>query len=446
MKRSFRFSIAGLMSVVVIASLTLAALRSGSSWWASATYLATRGVLALGLVGVFCGRADERAWWLGFTLFGWSYRIWVFGTWVNWLVTYPSVTTGQWVCSSKSLEQLAGMLGAQLPRDPNYQVGGFGLEYDVASFGYIVDCLTSLSFAVLGGCFARFLFPSFVAPRSAQNEARPAKPVLEKGWYRPLLVGLCGLLVYAFVAVIGSRTAPGLWAGATIMMAWGVLGLLAVGVVFQRGGSRVRCLGAAVFGIGYLMLVSGHSDELSWPQYATNAFLDSIRPHVSWVPIERPSTSSTVAVTNFRIMKALDQHVPIDFPNDTPLEDVLDYIRFATRAPDGREIPIFVDPIGLQEAEKTIQSPVSINIQGVPLRKSLGMILRQIGMMYEVREGLLTITSESCRDGYHEPAYTDPFLLTGQCLLALVAAGLGSILAPLVAKTGRVAAEEPQGQ
>ena len=56
-------------------------------------------------------------------------------------------------------------------------------------------------------------------------------------------------------------------------------------------------------------------------------------------------------------------------------------------------------------------------------------------MTIEVGGGLLTITSAECDDGVDPPpAHQDPFLVVGHCLLALVAAGLGGLLAPRVCK------------
>ena len=73
MRLPSRFSIAGLMAVVLVSSLSLAALRSGSATWAGGLYLLTYGVLALAVVGAACRGASERAWWLGFALFGFGY-------------------------------------------------------------------------------------------------------------------------------------------------------------------------------------------------------------------------------------------------------------------------------------------------------------------------------------------------------------------------------------
>jgi hypothetical protein len=68
--RFVRASIAGLMGAVLIAALGLTALRSASDTWSGATLLVTCGVLGLAVVGVVCRDAAERAWWLGFLLFG----------------------------------------------------------------------------------------------------------------------------------------------------------------------------------------------------------------------------------------------------------------------------------------------------------------------------------------------------------------------------------------
>jgi uncharacterized protein YfaS (alpha-2-macroglobulin family)/TolA-binding protein len=101
---------------------------------------------------------------------------------------------------------------------------------------------------------------------------------------------------------------------------------------------------------------------------------------------------------NRRILAKLEEPIPMSFPNETPLMDVLKYIKAATQGPNDKGIPIYVDPIGLREAEKTITSPVTLEMEDVPLRVTLRLMLKQIGMDYEVRDGLLTVTSESSHD------------------------------------------------
>ena len=76
--RRRRVSIGGLMMVVLIASFGMAALRAGTEPWAGAVFLGTCAVLALAVVGVVCGGPEQRAWWLGFALFGIGYLVLTF--------------------------------------------------------------------------------------------------------------------------------------------------------------------------------------------------------------------------------------------------------------------------------------------------------------------------------------------------------------------------------
>src|SRR5205085_11014093 len=95
------------------------------------------------------------------------------------------------------------------------------------------------------------------------------------------------------------------------------------------------------------------------------------------------------------IIAKLDEPISMSFANETPLEDVLKYIKSATQGPNDSGIPIYVDPVGLQEAEKTMTSPITLDLEGVPLKTTLRLMLKQLGLTYTVKDGLLTITSDS---------------------------------------------------
>ena len=53
-----------------------------------------------------------------------------------------------------------------------------------------------------------------------------------------------------------------------------------------------------------------------------------------------------------------------------------------------------MDPVGLQEAERSLNSTIQIDLEGVPLRRTLQLILTQLGLAYFVEDGILVITSE----------------------------------------------------
>ena len=55
--------------------------------------------------------------------------------------------------------------------------------------------------------------------------------------------------------------------------------------------------------------------------------------------------------------------------------------------------------------------------------------MKQLGLDYVLQDGYLRITNEDRVSTDLE----DPFLIVGHCLLALLAAGFGAIVAPLVA-------------
>jgi hypothetical protein len=102
----------------------------------------------------------------------------------------------------------------------------------------------------------------------------------------------------------------------------------------------------------------------------------------------------------------LQQKVDMPFPNETPLEDVVKYIEQATidkqTFPDG--ISVYVDPQGLQDAEKTMSSTITINLKGIPLATTLTLLLKQIGLEYHIqKDGILFITSINSEDSPADP-------------------------------------------
>ena len=118
------------------------------------------------------------------------------------------------------------------------------------------------------------------------------------------------------------------------------------------------------------------------------------------------------------------------FSDESSLADVLTFIKQQTAGPDGRPIAIYVDPVGVYEPERG-SSTVSMNVEGVPLKTTLGLALKQHEWIYRVRDGVLVITAEYSDEPF--PADEDPFLMVGGSWLALFAAWLGGVLAPLLA-------------
>ena len=115
-----------------------------------------------------------------------------------------------------------------------------------------------------------------------------------------------------------------------------------------------------------------------------------------------------------KIAAELGKPIDMHFPNETPLEVVLKYIRNSTTSPTFPEgIPVYLDPVGLRLARKTSTSLVTMDLKQVPLRTSLKLLLEQLGLSYQIRDGLLKITSASSVDDSPDMGAVDRGVLGG---------------------------------
>ena len=101
---------------------------------------------------------------------------------------------------------------------------------------------------------------------------------------------------------------------------------------------------------------------------------------------------------NKAINDLLEQPIPLKFPTETPLEEVLKYVKEHLKGKDGKSVPIYVDPRALEVEEKTMTSPITIDIEGVPLRTTLRLALAQIDLVYRVEDGVLMIGARPDED------------------------------------------------
>ncbi|WP_435011353.1 sigma-70 family RNA polymerase sigma factor [Tundrisphaera lichenicola] len=124
--------------------------------------------------------------------------------------------------------------------------------------------------------------------------------------------------------------------------------------------------------------------------------VDSPEPPSNWIAqLAEPDTSPMGQA----ILEVLEKPVAMNFPNETPLEDFLRYLKESTKSPEfPAGIPIYVDPQGLQDAEKTMASTISMDLDGVPIKTTLRLALKQLGLIYDVKNGMMYITSSNSED------------------------------------------------
>jgi hypothetical protein len=102
----------------------------------------------------------------------------------------------------------------------------------------------------------------------------------------------------------------------------------------------------------------------------------------------------------------LQKRIDIPFAQETPLADVIRYVADQLNPTDEHGKPLSDDPLiqfyvaprGLEEAEKTVDSPVTLELKQVPASTALELCLEQLDLTYFVRpDGIVQIDAK--RDG-----------------------------------------------
>jgi hypothetical protein len=279
---------------------------------------------------------------------------------------------------------------------------------------------------------------------------------------RVSILGLMGFVLVASLGLAALRFSTSNVAAVVVLLTLLLCGLAVLAIIYRRGSRRAFWVGFALFGWGYLSFSAGswtlseQSGEylgmgrwlgtgyrpFSPPRspvlthwFGITTFLDSIRPSVQasiGAGIPSNGVASLLDFGNARtraVTAALDLPIRMPFVNETPLKDVIAHIKANTQSPELPEgIPIYVDPIGLQESEKTMASPISIDMNGIPLRTSLSLILRQLDLRYTLDDGLLTISGRSYTPE-DVAARVESFRRVGHSLFALAFATMGGFAA-----------------
>jgi hypothetical protein len=216
-------------------------------------------------------------------------------------------------------------------------------------------------------------------------------------------------------------------AAAALLVTQATLAFAILAIVYRAGEGRAFWLGFALFGWGYMALTweSWLGQSAARPEMLTSIALDHLAawfhrtpgPQTALWPFTGPTS---VEQKNRLILAKLDEPISMSFNEECPLEDVLKYVKQATTTATYPGIPIYVDPIGLQEADKTMTSTVrNMDLEGVPLSVTLGLLLKQLDLEYVVRDGMLKIGNASTVSS------ATPFRRMGHCYWALLAAFCG---------------------
>ncbi len=118
-----RVSIAGLMGLIVMIALSVAALRSPTPLWSGTIFTLSLAALGVSLVGLVNRHGPRRAFWGGFAILGWGYWIAALSPWIGEAIGPRLVTTEllsdfhdrRWPVAGASEEQIIEQFSA-VPR------------------------------------------------------------------------------------------------------------------------------------------------------------------------------------------------------------------------------------------------------------------------------------------------------------------------------------------
>jgi hypothetical protein len=240
------------------------------------------------------------------------------------------------------------------------------------------------------------------------------------------VAGMMILLLGLGLVLASLRFPTGAAAAAVLLVTQVTLALAILAIVYRAGEDRAFWLGFALFGWGYMVLTweSWLGQSANRPEMLTSIALDHLgawlhhtpNPQTALWPFSRPTGSDYY---NRIILAKLEEPVSMSFAHATPLEDVLKYIKSATTGPRDHGIEFYIDPVALNGVGKTMKSPVALDVEGAPLRVTLGLLLKQLGLEYMVQDGLLKIGKASTVSS------AAPFRRMGHCYWALLAAFCG---------------------
>jgi hypothetical protein len=109
------------------------------------------------------------------------------------------------------------------------------------------------------------------------------------------------------------------------------------------------------------------------------------KPPVAEAPVQ------DIEAKNQAIRDKLEKKIDFNF-DPVSLVNLLKYIKSASQGPNDSGIPIYVNPSGVTDVE--VQG-LRITKKNVPIRVGLKSALNQVGVSYEVRDGLLVIDSRA---------------------------------------------------
>ena len=284
MVNPLRYSLAGLVGVILLVSVYLAALRQSSTWAAELALTLSIGLLTAGLLWAIFRPFPERWFWIGFELAGWGYLLVAFSSWSQARLETHLITTrlvaalhphmplanpqnvmvewhGTWYASQVLRRSGARNFIHYTGYGPEWDewVGPERLRGQLGPFLHICHALLSLVLGLVGGAVAACL--------GAATRSRP--------WHWIAWAG--GTFALAATALLAMAYDSELAASGALSLL--LCGLLIAALAAWNGPASQRgfALGFAIVGCAYLLLHFGPGLETAiGPQLLSTRLLQQL--------------------------------------------------------------------------------------------------------------------------------------------------------------------------
>ena len=263
-----RFSIGGLMALVILAALGVTAVRFASPGWVSIVLTLDGVLLGVALLRLILRRGTARAFGAGFLILGGGYALLVFGPQApNENIPRPVTTPAfEWLANRRAVGTVSQATVTFRGTGSALSVGQAPTLYattiqatgssgaapvpvlltvssvDSGSLAFIGHGLCLALLGTIGGLYAARL-------RRKRDEEldRPGRP---RPW--PVVVAVLGIAVLAAVAL---RAASPVWADGLFSLALLTVGIAAIAAINGSGRPRAAAAGISTFGLAYTLLL-----------------------------------------------------------------------------------------------------------------------------------------------------------------------------------------------
>lgn len=202
--RRIRFSLAGLMGLVLVAGVGIAALRNASPAWTGSMLFLTLALLGVSVLGMVYRRDGKRAFWLGWGIFSGGYLALAFAPWwaqeikpvlpTSLLLSYlherlaPNGPLTVTLALDQQMQNMQGTLSVTLPARlstaqalnavmaPAATMSGLrwlSISHDAESFEQVGHCLAGLLAGLIGGLVGRWFHATGRPAEARRHEPCP---------------------------------------------------------------------------------------------------------------------------------------------------------------------------------------------------------------------------------------------------------------------------------